>query len=95
MFVTLLSAAVVGIAHHIFLSILDDKRVDMFPFPQPWIRDVGNALSHVVQILLELSVGIALTQSVRYYVIQRAAALLTPVADLVLRETVQRIPWRD
>lgn len=64
MFVTLLSAAVVGIAHHILLSILDEKSVAEFPFPQTWVRDVGNALSHIVQILLELSVGVALTQSV-------------------------------
>ncbi|KZV70931.1 hypothetical protein PENSPDRAFT_664740 [Peniophora sp. CONT] len=29
-----------------------------------WVRDIGNALAHIVQILLETSVGVALTQAV-------------------------------
>ncbi|KZV74624.1 hypothetical protein PENSPDRAFT_749179 [Peniophora sp. CONT] len=91
MFVTLLSATVVGIAHHIFLSILDEKSVTEFPFPQTWVRDVGNALSHVVQILLELSVGIALTQSIWFYV-KRFNVSLSEVDDLFSLPSITSFP---
>lgn len=62
---TLLAAALVVVFHHIFLLTLDGKSVDDYALPQTWVRDLGNALAHVVQILLETSVGVALTQSVR------------------------------
>ncbi|VDB85494.1 unnamed protein product [Peniophora sp. CBMAI 1063] len=91
MFMTLLSAAIVGIAHHVFLTVLDEKSVADFPYPQTWIRDVGNALSRVVQILLELSVGIALTQSIWFYV-KRFNVSLSEVDDLFSLPSITSFP---
>ncbi|VDC01568.1 unnamed protein product [Peniophora sp. CBMAI 1063] len=75
MFGTLLTALVVIITHHVFLLILDGRGVDTVVIPQTWVRDVGNALARLVQLFLETSVGVALTQSIWFYVLRSAVDL--------------------
>lgn len=64
MFGTLGVAAAICVAHHVFMSIINGKNVEDLAIAQTWIRDIGNALSWIVQFLLQLSVGVALAQSV-------------------------------
>ncbi|VDB90324.1 unnamed protein product [Peniophora sp. CBMAI 1063] len=68
MFGTFIAAIAVTVVHHIFLSTLNGKRVEDYALSQSLVRDIGNALSHIVQILLETSVGAALTQSIWFFV---------------------------
>ncbi|KZV77276.1 hypothetical protein PENSPDRAFT_747021 [Peniophora sp. CONT] len=68
MFGTLGIAAAICVAHHVFMSVINGKNVEDLAIAQTWIRDIGNALSWIVQFLLQLSVGVALAQSVWLYV---------------------------
>lgn len=64
MFGALFVAAAICVAHHVFLSVINGRNVEDFAIGQTWIRDIGNALSWIAQFLLQLSVGVALVQSV-------------------------------
>ncbi|VDC04920.1 unnamed protein product [Peniophora sp. CBMAI 1063] len=64
----LLTASATCIGHHLFLSVLDRRDIDDFAISQTWVRDIGNALAGLVQMLLQVSVGIALTQSIWLYI---------------------------
>ena len=59
-----IAAAAFIVVHHVFFTVLDGKSVQDFVVPQTWVRDIGNALASVIQIALQTSVGVALTQSV-------------------------------
>ncbi|VDC04923.1 unnamed protein product [Peniophora sp. CBMAI 1063] len=68
MFGTFLLAAAVCVAHHVFLHVLNGRDVDSFAISQTWVRDIGNAFAWVAHWLLQISVGVALTQSIWLYV---------------------------
>ncbi|KZV60126.1 hypothetical protein PENSPDRAFT_760178 [Peniophora sp. CONT] len=80
------------LAHHIFLSILDGKDVQDFGISQTWVRDIGNALARIVQILLESSVGVALTQSIWFYV-RRSTVNMPELDDLFSLPSIASIPF--
>ena len=65
MFGTLSFALAICVAHHVFLSVINGRDVEDFTISQTWTRDIGNAFSWLAQFLLQISVGVALTQSVR------------------------------
>ncbi|VDC04921.1 unnamed protein product [Peniophora sp. CBMAI 1063] len=68
MFGTYFVAAAIAVAHHFFLYNLNGRDVEEYPLSQTWVRDVGNALAGLAQLLLQTSVTIALTQSIWRYV---------------------------
>ena len=69
MFGTLLIALAICVIHHVFLSVVNGRNVEDFAISQTWVRDISNALSWLAQFLLQISVGVALTQSVRPFVL--------------------------
>ncbi|KZV77277.1 hypothetical protein PENSPDRAFT_679461 [Peniophora sp. CONT] len=68
LFGALLISSAICVAHHFFLSAINGRNVEDLAISQSWIRDIGNALASIVQFLLQISVGAALTQSVWLYV---------------------------
>ncbi|VDC04922.1 unnamed protein product [Peniophora sp. CBMAI 1063] len=68
MFGVLFIATAVCVAHHVFLSALNRRNVEEFTISQTWVRDIGNALAGLTQFLLQISVGVALTQSIWLYI---------------------------
>ncbi|VDC04524.1 unnamed protein product [Peniophora sp. CBMAI 1063] len=80
------------VAHHIFLVALNGEDVGEYIIPQTWVRDIGNALARVVQILLETSVGVALTQSIWFYA-RRSAVTVPELDDLFSLPSAASIPF--
>ncbi|VDC04523.1 unnamed protein product [Peniophora sp. CBMAI 1063] len=75
------AAVAIVICHHIVLNIFNGKSVGDYFISQTWVRDIGNALSHGIQLLLETSVGVALTQSI-WFCVRRYAATLPELDDI-------------
>ncbi|VDC01571.1 unnamed protein product [Peniophora sp. CBMAI 1063] len=91
MVASFLAAAVVMVCHHIFSSVVDGKGVDEFAIRQSWVRDLGNALAQIAQILLQASVGVALTQTIWFYV-RRSSMTLPELDNLFDLPSMMSIP---
>ncbi|VDB99475.1 unnamed protein product [Peniophora sp. CBMAI 1063] len=61
----LFASTAVCVAHHTFLHVLDGWGVDNIAISQTWVRDIGNTVAWAAHWMLQLSAGVALTQSIR------------------------------